>query len=567
MSRALEVVVVGNGMVGHRLAQEVRRRDPGGVRVRLTIVGDEPTGGYNRVLLPGLIAGSLTEADLAPDEDGNSFAPDEGGKPLAPDEARKAAPGGVRGGTTVTRVDRAERTVTTADGHQLPYDRLVLATGAHANIPPLPGLRRDDGAPARDVSALRTLADARRLRRLAHRARARGAPMAVLGGGILGLEAARALVARGVGVTVVHQATHVMDRQLDAPAGRVLARSLLRTGIAQRLGVAATAWVPEEGLHLADGSVVPAAGLLLSTGARPRTALAQECGLAVGPAGIAVDDALTTSDPDVYALGDCADADPGLVQPGWEQAATLAALLTGDNPQARYVGTPRVTRLKAAGIELACLGDPFAEPHEAAAPVSDEAAPLLPGPAAPQDPRGSAPRAGPRHQEDPRPRTGRRRSARPRSCAWRTRPESATPSSSCTATASPEPSCSACRTPPPGSSSSSTGAPRPPPTGSPSCWAGPCRPRCRAAPSRCPTTGWCAAATASPRERCAPPGTPGRAHRASWPTRPAPPPAAAAAAPPSRNSRPGSPRQTLRSRPRPRPRPTRGEPRALHSHS
>ncbi|WP_326690894.1 MULTISPECIES: FAD-dependent oxidoreductase [unclassified Streptomyces] len=390
MSRALEVVVVGNGMVGHRLAQEVRRRDPGGVRVRLTIVGDEPTGGYNRVLLPGLIAGSLTEADLAPDEDGNSFAPDEGGKPLAPDEARKAAPGGVRGGTTVTRVDRAERTVTTADGHQLPYDRLVLATGAHANIPPLPGLRRDDGAPARDVSALRTLADARRLRRLAHRARARGAPMAVLGGGILGLEAARALVARGVGVTVVHQATHVMDRQLDAPAGRVLARSLLRTGIAQRLGVAATAWVPEEGLHLADGSVVPAAGLLLSTGARPRTALAQECGLAVGPAGIAVDDALTTSDPDVYALGDCADADPGLVQPGWEQAATLAALLTGDNPQARYVGTPRVTRLKAAGIELACLGDPFAEPHEAAAPVSDEAAPLLPGPAAPQDPRGSA---------------------------------------------------------------------------------------------------------------------------------------------------------------------------------
>ncbi|GAA2600173.1 FAD-dependent oxidoreductase [Streptomyces axinellae] len=399
MSRALEVLVVGNGMVGHRLAQEVRRRDPEGVRVRLTVLGDEPVGGYNRVLLPGLVAGSLTEADLAPDGDGDPLAPDGGGHSLAPDadgkllapdasgklrapdEARKAGSGGVRAGVAVTHIDRAERTVTTADGHRLHYDKLVLATGARAHIPPLPGLRRDDGAPARGVCALRTLADARRLSRLAHRARATGAPMAVLGGGILGLEAARALVARGVGVTVVHQAPYVMDRQLDAPAARMLARSLSRTGIAQRLGVGAAAWAPQEGLHLADGGLVPAAGLLLCTGVRPRTALARECGLAAGPRGIAVDDALTTSDPAVHALGDCADADPGLVQPGWEQAATLAALLTGDNPHARYAGTPRVTRLKAAGIELACLGDPFTEPDEAA----PSAPPEPPAPSAPSE--------------------------------------------------------------------------------------------------------------------------------------------------------------------------------------
>ncbi|MFI0865047.1 FAD-dependent oxidoreductase [Streptomyces smyrnaeus] len=343
MNRALNVVVVGNGMVGARLHEETLRRDPTSRRVRMTVLGAEPVGGYNRVLLPGLLSGSLTEADLAPEPSGAS--------PLAT-------------GTTVVGIDRAARTVATADGRRLPYDRLVLATGARTAVPPLPGLREDgadgdSGAPARGVTALRTLADARRLRRLADRARAVGARIAVLGGGVLGLEAARALVARGVAVTVVHPAPHVMDRQLDAPAGRVLGRALHRTGVEQRLGVAAVRWEPGKGLHLDDGSVLPAAGLLLCTGARADTALAEECGLDVGPAGIAVDDTLTTSDPDIHALGDCADAEPGLIQPGWEQAGVLAARLTGEDPYARYLGTPRVTRLKAAGIELACLGDPF----------------------------------------------------------------------------------------------------------------------------------------------------------------------------------------------------------------
>ncbi|MEU3194026.1 FAD-dependent oxidoreductase [Streptomyces sp. NPDC006992] len=342
MNRALNVVVVGNGMVGARLYEETLRRDPRSRRVRMTVLGAEPVGGYNRVLLPGLLSGSLTENDLAPAESGEN--------PLAT-------------GTTVTGIDRTSRTVSTADGRQLPYDRLVLATGAGTAIPPLPGLREETeegiGALARGVTALRTLGDARRLRRLADRARAVGARIAVLGGGVLGLEAARALVARGVAVTVVHPAPHVMDRQLDAPAGRVLGRALRRTGIEQRLGVMAVRWEPGKGLHLDDGSVLTAAGLLLCTGARPETGLAEECGLDVGPAGIAVDDTLTTSDPDIHALGDCADAEPGLVQPGWEQASVLAGRLTGEDLYARYLGSPRVTRLKAAGIELACLGDPF----------------------------------------------------------------------------------------------------------------------------------------------------------------------------------------------------------------
>ncbi len=219
------MVVVGNGMVGARLHEETLRRDPERSRVRMTVLGAEPVGGCNRVLLPALLTGSLTEADLLPEP--------AGPEPLAT-------------GTTVTAVDRAARTLGTADGRRLRYDRLVLATGARPVLPALPGLAAapDDGgphpaAPARGVTALRTLADARRLARLADRARARGSRIAVLGGGVLGLEAARALVARGVAVTVVHSAAHLMDRQLDAPAARVLSRVLRRTGVEQRLGTAA----------------------------------------------------------------------------------------------------------------------------------------------------------------------------------------------------------------------------------------------------------------------------------------------------------------------------------------
>lgn len=338
--RDTHVVVVGNGMVGARLREEILRRDPEGRRVRLTVLGAERTGGYNRVLLPRLLAGSLTGTDLAPDA-----SADRTGET----------------GTVVTEVDRAARTVTTADGRQLAYDKLVLATGARAVVPPLPGLHGRSGALAPGVCTLRTLADARRLQRLADRARTREGQIVVLGGGVLGLEAARALVARGVEVTVVHPEPYPMGRQLDPSGGRTLSRAVHRVGVALRLETAAVRWEPGEGLHLSDGSLLKADGLLLCTGARPETALARACGLAAGPGGIAVDETLTTADPGVHALGDCADAAPGLLQPGWEQAAVLAARLTGDDPHARYLGSPRVTRLKAAGIELTCLGDPFVE--------------------------------------------------------------------------------------------------------------------------------------------------------------------------------------------------------------
>jgi assimilatory nitrate reductase electron transfer subunit len=154
-----------------------------------------------------------------------------------------------------------------------------------------------------------------------------------------------------------------MERQLDRGAGRVLARSLAAYGVAFRLPAEAVRYVPGDGLKLADGTHVDAELVVVAAGVRAETGLARAAGLVLQPAvagGIVVDDALRTNDPHVYAIGDCArhpSAPGGLVQPAWEQAAVLAARLTGADPDARYRGTPVVTRLKAAGVDLAALGE------------------------------------------------------------------------------------------------------------------------------------------------------------------------------------------------------------------
>jgi assimilatory nitrate reductase electron transfer subunit len=303
----------------------------------------------------------------------------------------------------------------------LSYDVLVLATGARPAVPPLPGLLaeaagtmvdsfahrdgqnyppsqertragdvsanlplpglpaatgngvQEGGASARsahrlaaDVAVLHSLADARRVAAFAQSARRAGGRVAVLGGGVLGLEAARALAARGTAVTVVHRGGHLMDRQLDAAAGRVLAGAMRRTGIDLSLGGGAARWESGRGLWLADGNFVRASGLVLCTGTVPCTELARDAGLRLTESGaVAVDDTLAASAAGIYAIGDCAGhpgAAGGLVQPGWEQAAVLASRLTGAAPKARYRGSGAVTRLKAAGIELTAVGASLAEP-------------------------------------------------------------------------------------------------------------------------------------------------------------------------------------------------------------
>lgn len=348
------VVVIGHGMVGARFAEEVRRHDPDARRVRLTVVSAEGRPGYNRVLLPNLLSGVMVEEDL-----------------IQNDASRLPAHTDLRTGVSAIRLDLAGQTVHTSTGGHIRYDALVLATGARAHLPPLPGIGQSAGRDYtvfRDYTVLRSIADARRICDLAQAARRRRGRIAVLGGGVLGLEAARALAARGTLVTVVHRGGHLMDRQLDRPGGRVLAAAVRRTGVEVLLGVRAARWESGRGLWLEDGTLVRCSGLLAATGTAPETALAGDAGLRLTEAGaVAVDDALTASDPNVYAIGDCAGhpgAAAGLVQPGWEQAAVLASRLTGASPRARYLGSTTVTRLKAAGLDVTCLGSPFPEPGD-----------------------------------------------------------------------------------------------------------------------------------------------------------------------------------------------------------
>ncbi|OLT48191.1 FAD/NAD(P)-binding oxidoreductase [Saccharomonospora sp. CUA-673] len=349
------VLVLGYGMAGARLADEIRRRDPDGERVALTVVGAEPHAAYNRVLLSAVVAGTMRpESVRLHDEDW---------------AVRQHVD--LRLGAGARRIDRPNRTVELTDGTTVPYDSLVLATGSRPWLPPVEGLLADDGDLAEGAMTFRTLDDCDRILDAA----AVGAPVAVLGGGLLGLEAARGLAGRGNRVTVVHPAGHVMERQLDRGAGRVLTKTLQSAGIDFRLGRTAARYLPGDGLKLDDGSHVDADLLVVSTGVRAESDLASDAGLDVDR-GIVVDDALRTSDGRIHALGDCArhrGAPGGLVQPAWEQASVLADLLTGTDTAARYRGTSVVTRLKAKGVDLAALGeiDP-PEPDDADAGSADE---------------------------------------------------------------------------------------------------------------------------------------------------------------------------------------------------
>ncbi|GAB2991061.1 FAD-dependent oxidoreductase [Saccharothrix stipae] len=332
------VVIVGYGMAGARLADEIRRRDPKAERVSLTVLGDESHPAYNRVLLSSVVAGSLTPEAVRLHD---------------PDWAAKHHVD-LRLGGTVTKIDRTRRVVH-VDDTEVPYDALVLATGARSWVPPTPGLLDGNGVLAPGAVAFRSLDDCARIVDKA----SPGTPVAVLGGGLLGLEAARGLAGRGCLVTVVHPVGHLMERQLDAGAGRVLATTLSGLGIEFRLGVLAAKYVPGDGLELDDGTHVPADLVVVSAGVRAETGLAEQAGIEVDR-GILVDDALRTSDPRVHAIGDCAQhvgTVSGLVQPAWEQAAVLADRLTGVAPAARYAGTTVVTRLKARDVDLAALGD------------------------------------------------------------------------------------------------------------------------------------------------------------------------------------------------------------------
>jgi NAD(P)H-nitrite reductase large subunit len=326
------VVVIGNGMAGSRLVEELIKRDP---LLEVTVFGAEMRPAYNRILLSDVLAGKRPAGDVTL----TSVA-----------RARRFL------GTEVTRIDRDAKVVHAADGLSAPYDVLVLATGSLPVSPPVQGIAGPDGKLLDGVFVFRTLEDCDAI---AARAK-RSTRAVVVGGGLLGLEAARGLMQHGVDVDVVHGMDHLMDLQLDGPGGAVLRTSIESLGVGVHLGSFASRIVGTRsvtGVGLADGREVKGDLVVLACGVRPNVAIARTCDLAVEK-GILVDDTLRTSDPSVYALGECAQHRGevyGLVAPAWEQASVLADVITGR--PASYTGSRLVTRLKAMDLEVAAMGD------------------------------------------------------------------------------------------------------------------------------------------------------------------------------------------------------------------
>ena len=322
MTRRL--VIIGNGMAGARLARAMAATD-----WQVTVVGAEPEPAYNRIMLSPLLAGQVDRPGIALDWS---------------DQAATML------GCSVTAIDRTARRVTLSDGDSLAYDRLVIATGSAAIRLPIPG------ADHQAVMTFRDMADVTRLAAAGDR----GGRAIVIGGGLLGLEAAAGLAGRGMQVTVVHLAPWLMERQLDAGAGRMLADMLRRRGIAIETSAQSRAITDLDGgigLHLADGRVLPADLVVMAIGVRPETTLARAAGLDVGR-GIVVDDGMATSDPAIAAIGECTEhrgTTVGLVAPIWDQVETIAARLRGDHT-AIYAPRPVATALKVSGIDLFSAG-------------------------------------------------------------------------------------------------------------------------------------------------------------------------------------------------------------------
>ena len=344
-----ELVVIGNGMVGARAVEEILARG-GGVMFRITMFGDEPHGNYNRILLSELLARGTD-----PDEDllDAVFL-------LNPRQWYGDNGITLHAGVRVVRIDRFAHRVYADDGSIVRYDKFVLATGSRPYFPPMEDLWADDKTLTPGVFGFRTLHDTMAMMRYA-RGKQRAA---VIGGGLLGLEAARGLQAHGLAVHVVHAAQGLMNQQLDAQAGLVLRRSLERLGMSVHTGVRTTGVRCSRdgavtGVIFADGATLDVDMVVVAAGIRPNIGLAMVSGLET-QRGIVVDDQLrSVDDDDIYAVGECVQHRGevyGLVGPLWEQAAVLADHITGTDPAAAYHGSRLATKLKVAGVDVAAMG-------------------------------------------------------------------------------------------------------------------------------------------------------------------------------------------------------------------
>src|SRR5262245_22288106 len=335
--RNMKLIVIGNGMVGQRFLEQAVERLTSPGAADITVFCTEPRPAYDRVQLTSFFSGkSAADLNLVPD----GFFDKHG---IA-----------VRLGEKAVAIDRARKVVRSARGHEIPYDKLVLATGSYPFVP------RVTGAEWPDCFVYRAIEDLEAIRAAAKRARVG----TVIGGGLLGLEAAKALHDLGLETHVVEFAPRLMAVQLDDSGGRLLRRKIEALGVGVHTSKETTKIVKgterRHRLLFADGGSRETDLVVFSAGIRPRDQIARAAGLAVGErGGIVVNDHCQTSDPDIYALGECAlwsGRIYGLVAPGYQMAEVTARHLSGEHG-ARFADADMSTKLKLMGVDVASIGD------------------------------------------------------------------------------------------------------------------------------------------------------------------------------------------------------------------
>ena len=325
------LVVVGNGMAGIACVEQILKHAP---RFEVTIFGDETHVNYNRILLSSVLAGEKNADDIT----------------LNSIEWYRDHEIDLRLGVRVTDVDALARTVMSDDGARTTFDKLLIATGSSAWLPPIEGVDKSG------VFAFRTLDDTRALLDRA----SSGTNAVIIGGGLLGLEAARGLQVQGCDVTVVHLMETLMERQLDVTAGAYLRSAMEKLGVRVLLGRSTKAILggaAVEGVEFSDGTQIAADLVVIAAGIRPNVELGRKAGVLVNR-GIVVNDHMETTNPDIFAVGECVEHNGicyGLVAPLIEQGKVLAATITG-NRGPTYTGTVQASKLKIMGVDVFSAG-------------------------------------------------------------------------------------------------------------------------------------------------------------------------------------------------------------------
>jgi nitrite reductase (NADH) large subunit len=340
------LVIVGNGMAAARLVDELAKVALG--RYAIAVIGAEPRLAYNRVLLSSVLAGETASHEIE----------------LKPADWWRDRGVTVKYNCLATEIDVGRRELKIANDESIEFSKLILATGStplRLNVPGADLLGVHTFRDTRDVDLLLTLA-------------AQKKRVVVVGGGLLGLEAAYGLAKAGAPVTLIHLMDRLMERQLDAPAAALLKSLVERKGIEILLNANTARIIGEtrvEGVELVDGRRIEAEAVIFAAGIRPNVALAKEAGISVNR-GVVVDDHLETSAPDVFALGECAEHRGicyGLVEPAYEQARVLARYLAGRD--AGYQGSVVATNLKVSGVSVFSAGDFIGESGGEAIVLSD----------------------------------------------------------------------------------------------------------------------------------------------------------------------------------------------------